>query len=291
MDSGGSYHITPRRDFFFDFKEFDGGKVLLDDNRVSAIKRTGKVKVQMKDGSSFVLENVHYILELKRKLISLGTLDKGAIPNIKDNYVYSLDGWAESGEASVGIQEKKSLAQEWHKRLDHISEVGLHRLERREGKLKPRAIKCIFIGYPNGVNGYILWRFDDVKPKIIIRRDVVFDESLMYKDTLKGIGVVDSRKEVEFKVELQGSTIEPTMDPHTRENLGNEDDEEPQQWNLDNYVRVHDRVKRTTTIPARYMDEGNVSFSRPSGFRKEDDMVAYAFAIAEEEDTHEPITF
>ncbi|GJU70615.1 retrotransposon protein, putative, ty1-copia subclass [Tanacetum coccineum] len=100
-------------------------------------------------------------------------------------------------------------------------------------------------------------------------------------------------KEVEFEVELQGSRVEPTVDPHTRENLGNEDeeqDEEPQQQNLDNYVLVRDRAKRTTTIPARYRDEGNVSLSRPSG-SKVDDMAAYAFAIAEEEDTHEPITF
>ncbi|GKE42387.1 retrotransposon protein, putative, ty1-copia subclass, partial [Tanacetum coccineum] len=59
---------------------------------------------------------------------------------------------------------------------------------------------------------------------------------------------------------------------------------------MDNYVLVHDRAKRTTTIPVRYRDEGNVSLSRPLGL-KVDDMAAYAFAIAEEEDTHEPVTF
>ncbi|GKA51263.1 retrotransposon protein, putative, ty1-copia subclass [Tanacetum coccineum] len=162
-----------------------------------------------------------------------------------------------------------------------------------QGKLKPRAIKCIFLWYPEGVKGYRLWRLDDVKPKIIISRDVVFNESLMYKDTLKGVGAADSEKEVEFEVELHGSRVEPTVDPHTGENPGNEDEEQdegPQQQNLDNYVLVRDRAKRTTTIPARYRDEGNVSLSRPSG-SKVDDMAAYAFAIAEEEDTHEPITF
>ncbi|GJW07711.1 retrotransposon protein, putative, ty1-copia subclass [Tanacetum coccineum] len=161
-----------------------------------------------------------------------------------------------------------------------------------QGKLKPRAIKCIIMGYPEGVKGYRLWRLDDVKPKIIISRDVVFNDSLMYKDTLKGAGAADSGKKVEFEVELQGSRVEPTVDSHTRENSGNEDeeqDEEPQQQNLKNNVLVRDRAKRTTTIPAKYRDEGNVSLSRPSG-SKVDDMSAYAVAIAEEEDTHEPIT-
>ena len=76
MDSGGSYHMTPMRDFLFDFKEFDGGTVTLGDNRACAIKGTGKVRLQLKDGSSFVLENVRYIPDLKRNLISLGTLDR-----------------------------------------------------------------------------------------------------------------------------------------------------------------------------------------------------------------------
>ncbi|GKG59272.1 hypothetical protein Tco_0604923, partial [Tanacetum coccineum] len=58
-------------------------------------------------------------------------------------------------------------------------------------------------------------------------------------DTLKGAGAADSRKEVKFEVELQGSRVKPTMEPHTRENPGNEDkdqDEGPKQENLDNYV-------------------------------------------------------
>nr|GEX28851.1 zinc finger, CCHC-type [Tanacetum cinerariifolium] len=40
-------------------------------------KGTCKVQVQMRDESSFVLDNVRYVLELRRNLISLGTLEKG----------------------------------------------------------------------------------------------------------------------------------------------------------------------------------------------------------------------
>ncbi|GJR44194.1 hypothetical protein Tco_1312297 [Tanacetum coccineum] len=149
-----------------------------------------------------------------------------------------------------------------------------------QGKLKPRVIKCIFMGYPDGMNGYKLWMLDNVKPKIIISRDMTFNECLMYKD--KGASAIYSGKEVEFEVELQGSRVELTVDPHTRENPGNEDEEKdkgPQQQNMENYVLLCDGAKRTTTIPIRYRDEGNVSLSRLLGSREEDNMTAYAFAI------------
>ena len=76
MDSGGSYHMTPRRDFLYDFKDVDGGSVQLGDNRTCTIKGTGKVKIQLHDGSSFILEDVRYVPGLRKSLISLGTLEK-----------------------------------------------------------------------------------------------------------------------------------------------------------------------------------------------------------------------
>nr|GFC18222.1 retrovirus-related Pol polyprotein from transposon TNT 1-94 [Tanacetum cinerariifolium] len=151
MDLGGSYHMTPRLDLFFDFLECDGGMVLLGNNRECKIRGIGKVRLQLKYGSSFVLHNVRYILELKRNLISLGTLEKegytvklqsGKIKVIngsrvvlsgtrRDNCVYSLDGHAVAGELNASVKEKDSLAQVWHKRMGHISELGLRVLEKQ----------------------------------------------------------------------------------------------------------------------------------------------------------------
>nr|GEW22315.1 hypothetical protein [Tanacetum cinerariifolium] len=341
MDSDGSFYMTPRRDFLFDFKEFNGGTVLLGDNRACAIMGIGKVIVQMKDGSCFVLENVSYILDLKRNLISLGTLDregytvklqngrvkviKGSLMvlsgTMKGNFVYSLDGWAESGEVSVGIQEKESLAQVWHKRIGHISEAGLHELEKKEVLGNKGLRKLEF--YENCVLGKSTREFNNLckesgisrhltvagtpqlnglakrmnrtllsnvrSPSTALEKKTPMDLwsghpanyamlrifgcvayshvnqgklkpraiKCIFLGILMGAGAADSGKEVEFEVELQG---------------------------------MRDKAKRTTSIPARYRDEANVSFSRPSG-SKVDDMAAYAFAIAEEEDTHEPITF
>ncbi|GKB78411.1 hypothetical protein Tco_0945306 [Tanacetum coccineum] len=123
MDLGCSYHMTPTLDILFDFLECDRGSVQLGDNRECKIRGIGKVRIQLKDGSSFVLHNVRYIPELKRNLISLGTLKKegftvklqsGKVNLINgsrvvlsrirmDNCVYSLDGHAMAGELNAGV--------------------------------------------------------------------------------------------------------------------------------------------------------------------------------------------
>ncbi|GKD07102.1 retrovirus-related pol polyprotein from transposon TNT 1-94 [Tanacetum coccineum] len=117
--------------------------VQLGGNMECKIRGIGKVMIQLRDGSSFVLHTVRYIPELKKNLISLGTLEKegytiklqsGKVKVIngfrvilsgirRDNCVYSLDGHAMAGELNASVEEKDSLAQVWHKRLGHMSEV------------------------------------------------------------------------------------------------------------------------------------------------------------------------
>jgi hypothetical protein len=46
-------------------------------------------------------------------------------------------------------------------------------------KLDPKSKKCIFLGFKKGVKGYKFW--DPVAQKVVISRDVVFDEKSMTK--------------------------------------------------------------------------------------------------------------
>ncbi|GJY08649.1 retrovirus-related pol polyprotein from transposon TNT 1-94 [Tanacetum coccineum] len=351
---------------------FNGGTVFLGDNRACAIRGTGKVGVQMKDDSSFVLENVNYILELKRNLISLGTLDReGYTVKLQNGRVKT-----KSGEASVAIQENESLAQVWHKRLGHISEAGLHELEKREvignkGLGKFKFFKNYVLGKSTRVSfgrgqhttkrvidyvhadlwgpsrvesmsgcGYFLSIVDDYSRRFWVQflrhKNEAFSKFKEWKCLLIQSGLPDlfwaeatvmttylinrsSSTALEKKTLLDLWLGHPTNYEMLRifgiqimkilgrklslrwnfkavgsnqlwililgKNPWNEDEEQdegPQQQNLDNYVLVRDRAKRTTAIPARYRDEGNVSLSRPSGSRVEDDMDEWVRAMEEE---------
>nr|GFA02669.1 hypothetical protein [Tanacetum cinerariifolium] len=174
-----------------------------------------KVRVHMKDGSSFVLENVRYILEFKRNL-EFNNLCKesGIARHLTVAGTSQHYGLAERMNRTLMNKVRCLLIQSglpdsfWAEATVTASYL-INRspstsLEKKTpygfmGKLKPRAIKCIFLRYPDGYS--------------------------------QGAGAADYDKEVEFKVELQGSRVETIVDPHTAENPGNEDeeqDEEPQ---------------------------------------------------------------
>nr|GEX02178.1 hypothetical protein [Tanacetum cinerariifolium] len=156
--------------------------------------------------------------------------------------------------------EKKTPIKMWPR---HPSDYGMLRTfgcvaysHVQQGKLKPRTVKYVLLGYPEGVKGYRLYRLDNESPKIVTSRNVVFNESVMYKDTLKdsGAGADKFVEELQVEVELQRLNNHMLEEDQT-------DNEEP----------------RTRTKPLRFQDESN--------------MVAYAFAAAKEEDTHEPLTY
>ncbi|GJX23563.1 hypothetical protein Tco_0228008 [Tanacetum coccineum] len=87
----------------------------------------------------------------------------------------------------------------------------------KQGMLEPVKVKFIFLGYRKGIVGNKLWRLDDVTSKVVLYRNMGFNESGKYKKTFIGSGVGTGSMQVlqgdEFKVEPQdGHAFE--VEPH-----------------------------------------------------------------------------
>ncbi|KAL0401656.1 UNVERIFIED_CONTAM: Retrovirus-related Pol polyprotein from transposon TNT 1-94 [Sesamum latifolium] len=75
LDIGCSYHITPNREWFTSYRSGNSSFVYLGD-RCCNIIGVGEVSIKVYDGTVRTLSDVRHIPDLKKNLISLGTLHK-----------------------------------------------------------------------------------------------------------------------------------------------------------------------------------------------------------------------
>ncbi|CAJ2668093.1 unnamed protein product [Trifolium pratense] len=440
MDSGCSYHICPRKEYFETLELKEGGVVRLGNNKACKVQGIGTIRLKMYDDRDFLLKNVRYIPELKRNLISISMFDNlgyctriergvmrisnGALviaKGSKMNGLYILEGSTVISNALVTSVENADITKLWHLRLCHVSErglvelakqgllgkeklnkldfcdnctlgkqhkvkfgVGVHKstrpfeyvhsdlwgpasvsthgreqfnefcrklgikrhktvaytpqqngvaermnrtlLERvrcmllgaglpksfwgeavntatylinrcpstgidlktpmevwsgkpadysnlkifgalafahiKQDKLDARAVKCVFIGYPEGVKGYKLWKMKPEGSKFIISRDVTFDETRM------GMKCKDLEKRPETGVERIQFEVEPSTDEREKEDKTQVPDESgSDETTVPDYQLARDRERRVIRPPNRL------------GYA---DLICYALNAAEE---------
>ena len=69
------------------------------------------------------------------------------------------------------------------------------------GKLEPRSLKCIFLGFKPGVKGYKLWCLK--LKKFIVTRDVIFDEVSMLSDLSSNLSPDEVKQKSSMQVEVE----------------------------------------------------------------------------------------
>ncbi|GJX75491.1 transposable element [Tanacetum coccineum] len=153
MDSACSFHMSPNRDWFVTYEEFDGGNVFMGNDSPCKVVGIGTIQIRMHDGVVRTLTDVRHVPDLKKNLISLGVFDskgfkytsengvlrvsKGALVVMKatkgTSSLYTLQGETITSSASVSCTEKSNsdLTKLWHMRLGHMSEKGMVILSKR----------------------------------------------------------------------------------------------------------------------------------------------------------------
>uniref|UniRef100_A0A2N9IT68 CCHC-type domain-containing protein n=1 Tax=Fagus sylvatica TaxID=28930 RepID=A0A2N9IT68_FAGSY len=151
LDSACSFHVTPHRNWFDTYRSINCGSVRMGNDAACTIIGMGTIKIKMSDGVVRTLEEVRHIPDMRKNLISLGTLDskgysyksengimkvsKGAMivmtgQKISSN-VYKLLGNTILGGVAAVVESEDDDTLLWHMRLGHISERGMRELHKR----------------------------------------------------------------------------------------------------------------------------------------------------------------
>ena len=75
LDSSCAYHICPNWDWFTTYQLINGGIILMENNTSCKVVGIGTIRIKSHDGIMRTLSNVRHIPDLKKNMISLGTLD------------------------------------------------------------------------------------------------------------------------------------------------------------------------------------------------------------------------
>ncbi|KAI9196429.1 hypothetical protein LWI28_023860 [Acer negundo] len=126
-----------------------------------------------------------------------------------------------------------------------------------ESKLDPRAKKAVFVGFSEGVKGFRLWNSES--KKIILSRDVTFDESAMLKQTFRDTKNENpnSLQQVEFEVPKKSEKVSPTVDgPDDQDEISVEVEDSAPLSEIRQQPEsiATSRPKRDIRKPARYTD-------------------------------------
>ncbi|KAH9725713.1 hypothetical protein KPL70_007982 [Citrus sinensis] len=155
IDSGATWHMTSRREWFHTYELISGGSVYMGDDHALEIAGIGTIKIKMFDGTIRTIGEVRHVNGLKKNLLSVGQMDshgykthvengimqivKGALVLMKAEKIganlFMLKGETlQEADACVASNGEESTMM-WHLKLGHMSEQGLKILS--EKKLLP----------------------------------------------------------------------------------------------------------------------------------------------------------
>ncbi|KAA0043186.1 pentatricopeptide repeat-containing protein [Cucumis melo var. makuwa] len=243
LDSGCTYHMTSKKNWFVDYKSQEGDSVYMGNNQDYEIIGVGSVLLKLSNNREVLLKGSKRLKFSKGEHHSKATLDYvhgdlwrparthswGGSRHRTIAYTLQQNGVAERMNRTLMervrcmISEAKISEKFWVKALATATytvnkspcvSIDMKTPEERwtgaipklsnlkpfgctayvyikQSQIEPRALKCMFVGYPDGVKGYKLWDFS--KERSLISRDVVFKENEIYMESIKVIPLTRDR--------------------------------------------------------------------------------------------------
>ena len=75
LDLACTFHMCPKKEWFYNREELELGLVIIGNDQTCDILGKGKINLKLHDGTVHFLNEVRYVLDLKRNLISVGLLE------------------------------------------------------------------------------------------------------------------------------------------------------------------------------------------------------------------------
>ena len=90
MDSACTFHMCPKKEWFYKLVESKVGSVRMGNNQTCEISGIGQIKLKLHDGIVRILNVVLYVPNLKSNLISLGSLESKGFKIVMENGILKV---------------------------------------------------------------------------------------------------------------------------------------------------------------------------------------------------------
>jgi hypothetical protein len=82
IELGASFHMTPHREWFYEYEKYDGGNVFLGKDSTTRIIGKGRVKLRLIDGRIRTLPGVLHIPCMAKNLIFVRKMEDAGVKTI-----------------------------------------------------------------------------------------------------------------------------------------------------------------------------------------------------------------
>ncbi|XP_038904504.1 uncharacterized protein LOC120090876 [Benincasa hispida] len=184
--------------------------------------------------------------------------------NLREKY------WAEAASYTIFTLNRcphsslniLTLEEKWTKHppnLENLRVFGcVGYIHQSQGKLKSRTVKCMFVGFSEGVKGFKMW--NPIEKRFIVSKDVTFREKEMFMQKEKTTCEVPksfttARIEVEARKDSSTSHNPPNeTEEEEEENSGESTEHTETKPDSSQYSLARDRQRRVIVPPARYTE-------------------------------------